>query len=348
MTGGYKGGYTPSGDLLDLAVKSRGVNTMKSVALMGGDQALIYGSALVGASAFAADPLLGAAVTVPLLGLIARGQRGLECMVHDASHSAVHQSKRKPADVAAIVEAQSLDGERKEEATLNDTVTDLVAAIPVMSTVKSFRESHMRHHKRFGVPSPEALGASKGGNIGAEAYDPDLERYRTLGLTGLNWSSPSRLLIGIARRLPRYSVDWFRTIGSGKVTLARWAVWHLTAFSLLMVTTSAATALVATVLVVASLLFALPVLRIIGEAQEHDYDAGDTQFQTTISNTGFINTFLHPHGDAHHAEHHVFPKVPGHRLGKLAAALVAGDPNGWGRLHLRRTSLAQVPRQGHR
>jgi hypothetical protein len=95
VTNGFKGGYAPPPELLEIAVDSRRVNTAKSVGLMVLDQGQIYCSALLGATAFAADPALGLAVAPATLLLVARGQRGLECMVHDASHRAVHEAKRK-------------------------------------------------------------------------------------------------------------------------------------------------------------------------------------------------------------------------------------------------------------
>lgn len=58
---------------------------------------------------------------------IARQQRGLELMLHDASHGTWHRDR-----------------------TLNNVLADFLVAIPMLQTTRSYWESHAVHHTQFG------------------------------------------------------------------------------------------------------------------------------------------------------------------------------------------------------
>lgn len=121
-----------------------------------------------------------------------RTMRGLECLVHEASHYNFTRKRR-----------------------LNDALADGLCAWPVLSQVAKYRKSHMVHHRAF-----------------EHETDPDRIRFEKLGLTMLDRSDPWRLALGIARRLLPYIPGWWWAIGVDLATMLRFAVWHVALFLL--------------------------------------------------------------------------------------------------------------------
>lgn len=73
-------------------------------------------------------------------------------------------------------------------------------------------------------------------------------------------------------------------------------------------------------------LFILPPLSFSVLIAEHLSTVGHTEFERSRNKLGlFQRVFFHPHGDAYHLLHHLYPNIPHNRLGK-AHRLLMGDP----------------------
>lgn len=217
---------------------------------------------------------LGAAV-------IARQQRGLELLVHDGSH-------------------RSWWRERPE---LNDLLTNLLAAWPSFSEIKSYWTFHRIHHAKYGSDS-----------------DPCKRRFmqmRQVMLPGCFWPTMVDYLLG-----------WYRETARDIQALLRAAAWHLVVLlipaALLFDWTIALGAWVA-FWFIPQFAF-LPWLRFVAELEEHDYSEGLTETNGTYTNVGWLHTWLfHPLKDGYHLIHHAFPSVPQWRHKALHELLTRGS-----------------------
>jgi len=91
----------------------------------------------------------------------------------------------------------------------------------------------------------------------------------------------------------------------------------------------------------------LPVVRFLGECNEHIYAGQDTVFGATVSNIGLVQRILiHPHGDGYHTVHHMWPGVPHHQIRKLHRRLVTGSPDGYAVRLRYRTRFLETPARG--
>ena len=171
---------------------------------------------------------------IPLFWLISiRSMRGLECLVHEASHYNVLSNK-----------------------TGNDFMGNFLAAIPVFSTVEHYRNSHSRHHAAFGTDR-----------------DPDKPRHHELNLIDLDREHPSKFFSQILKRLPKYVPGWWKAIGTTWNITTISVVWHC-AFVVAPVSMLYDFPTAFQYWVVAFFIpffMFLPILRMIGEAAEHDY-----------------------------------------------------------------------------
>ena len=254
--------YAPPAQLRDEIRRLHGTSLPRSVATAAADHAAILvlitltlGSyrLLVTRGALPAPLALLLAATVAVLSLIGIGrfQRGLECLVHEASHN--NWDRRHPGR--------------------NDRVAAVLAAAPVISTVRQYRVGHFVHHRKLGTRE-----------------DPDLERYLALDVEALDRTSGIRFALGIARRLPRYLVGWWGAIGTNRMTVLKSLAWH----GLVIVLPVALLAGPLWALAVwadwlAGFVIALPVIRFIGEAGEHKYVGAETLFDATMVNDGRIH-----------------------------------------------------------
>jgi fatty acid desaturase len=100
----------------------------------------------------------------------------------------------------------------------------------------------------------------------------------------------------------------------------------------------------------------------IGELSEHVYgeaalsshaaaagnaEGGQTVFDATVTNMGPVHRLLfHPFGDGYHLLHHLYPSVPGCRLGRLHRALKVADPETYGGHMPNRIRLLERVRRG--
>lgn len=216
---------------------------------------------------------------------IARQLRGLEIMVHDASHLTWVRSRPK----------------------LNHFLADIFVGAPVLSSLKSYWKSHRIHHGQYGSHK-----------------DPCRQRFANMGVSDIDLSTRWKIVRAVIAWLPGYNAAYYREIGSQSVI--QWVIfitWHSCVLVLPLATVltlgmgfdlkvGIALAVFGWVVfwVLPAMVF-LPVIRSIAETEEHDYEAGDTEFETTFTNDGWLHKLLiHPKNDAYHVIHHLFPNIP--------------------------------------
>jgi fatty acid desaturase len=238
--------------------------------------------------------------------LIARQQRGIELMVHDASHWAWDRDNK----------------------IRNDRLADLVVAYPTMGSTHAYRRGHFIHHGTF-----------------AGEQDPCKRRFTQMGLDHIDLSTKWKIARAVLRWLPSYNMTYYSEIGSKSWgTLGRWIVWHLTVLILPMALIfGPSPALTYWVLFwIVPMLVSLPVLRSIAEAEEHDYEHGDSEFESTYTNDGFIHHLLwHPWNDGYHQIHHLYPNISARHHHTVHNLLMKYDPI-YRQSPMRHSTLQQV------
>ncbi|MET8810495.1 fatty acid desaturase family protein [Streptomyces sp. NPDC004549] len=263
--------------------------------------AVASGWALVWMSLWAALPLA-------LLGclVVARQLRALENLTHEASHYNWARHHRR----------------------WNDVLGFLLVGLPTGGRLAAYRESHLRHHGRFGTSD-----------------DPDRRRYAELDLEGLRRSSAAAFTASVLARAVRYQLGWVREVGSDLSVTAAMLVWSAVFVALpAWLGAGLPGAVAAEVLWLVSVFVVLPVLRLVAEADEHVYSDSDTVFDATISNVGLMQRVLvHPHADGYHTVHHLWPGIPHHSLRRTHAMLMERDPEYARRIRIRRGVL-ETPR----
>ena len=252
-----------------------------------GDMALFVGT---GVAAAAAHVLLPAPVAwaLSLVAVVVMGRcgRALECMVHEASHRNWQRQGR-----------------------WNDLLANVIAGFPTASQVGEYRRSHMVHHARLG-----------------SVDDPDIQRYEKFDLESMTGLGGGALVTAVVRRLPAYNWSWYTTIGTSAVTLVLSGAWYTVVVGSVALAAHLSFALVVWAHMLVAFGLVLPVIRMLGEAGEHRYLAGDTAFNATISNLGWAHRWvIHPHGDGHHTLHHLWSSVPHHQIGRMHRTLAELD-----------------------
>ncbi len=224
-----------------------------------------------------------------LLPLTGRSLRGLENLVHWASHYHWSTNRR-----------------------VNDWLSNPLVAVPLLQTVGGFRSTHQPHHQELGSDN-----------------DPCRIRYLAVhDLPGLDRTSPERFITTMLPRLCGYFVPWFRTTGSGLRTLAMFLAWHGIVLTLGATWIGWRDAVSAWLLFFAlPMLGPLTLIRFIAEAAEHDYINNDgTVIGATFNNTGLIHWFFHPAADGWHTLHHLLPSVTPRYVREADAWLSKHDP----------------------
>ncbi|WP_114391492.1 fatty acid desaturase family protein [Notoacmeibacter marinus] len=284
-------GYRPEPDISSL-IKEFSVPdlviTMRTIFL---DHVLILVSGLAAYNLLQYNVLLMLLAWPLLLVLAGRSLRGLECLVHEASH---------------------FNFTRKHK--MNDLLANILCAWPVLSEVEKYRTSHLVHHRSFGHEA-----------------DPDRVRNEALSLEDLDRSSRVWFILGVAKRIVPYVPGWWWAIGMDATTVGKFVAWHAIIFwfptNLVVGPYRAATLWLLTWGI--PVFFVLPIIRFVAEAAEHDYSetkVTGTVFTRTWSNVGWIHTFVfHPHNDGYHAIHHLYPSVPHHALKRLHEQVVKRD-----------------------
>ena len=229
--------------------------------------------ALMGAGpGFLAVAVFAYAVTAIIIG---RQQRVLELMVHDASHGGWIRGRRARSSRLA----------------------NLLVAIPVMSTVQRYWQSHVEHHSNFGDPS----------------RDPCRQRFMQIDGAMANGGVLQRMM-AIAGALPAYMANYYSEIGSkNSRVLVAWVIWHaavVVALDQFLVHDLLAALLMWLGFWLTPALSTLPTIRMIAEREEHDYQRSSSELGATYTNRGFWHRWLiHPWNDDFHWIHHAFPTV---------------------------------------
>ncbi|MFD4601298.1 fatty acid desaturase family protein [Streptomyces sp. NPDC058464] len=244
--------------------------------------------------------------------LLGRQFRALECLAHEASHFNWARDHRR----------------------LNDLLATVLACVPTGSRLAVYRASHLRHHGRFGTRD-----------------DPDLANYRRFALEELDRTSVRAFARDALSRMPAYRRRWRETSGGpGRLPVLPfgWAVLLAIApAGIVWGSWSAAFAAAGVWLLGYGVL--LPVVRFLGECNEHVYTGSQTVFDATVSNLGLLQRLLiHPHGDGYHTVHHLWPGVPHHRIRNLHRRLTANDPEGYTARLRHRTKFLSSPVRGLR
>jgi fatty acid desaturase len=252
-----------------------------------GDMALFIGTGVAAAVAHVVLPApLAWALSLVAVVVMGRCGRALECMVHEASHRNWQRQGR-----------------------WNDLLANVLAGFPTASQVGEYRRSHMVHHARLG-----------------SADDPDIIRYEQFDLESMTGLRGGELVKGVVRRLPAYNWSWYTAIGTSRTTLALSGAWYAVVAALVALVAGPQVALVTWLHFVVGLGLVLPVIRMLGEAGEHRFIAGDTAFNATISNLGWAHRWIiHPHGDGHHTLHHLWSSVPHHQIARMHLTLAELD-----------------------
>jgi len=149
-------------------------------------------------------------------------------------------------------------------------------------------------------------------------------------------------MAGVIRRLVPYVPGWWWAIGVDLGTVVRFVSWHLVLVLVMTAAIGVKFTIIAWVLGWAiPCLVVLPILRFIGEIEEHQYPVV-TLLDSTNTNMGFFQSaILHPHGDGYHTLHHIYPTIPFFRIARAHRALIKVDPNNYGRRVPVRTKTLQ-------
>lgn len=220
-----------------------------------------------------------------VLILSTRSLRGLECLIHEASHYNFIRRRRKR--------------------NLNDTITNVFCGYPVFSTVQQYRESHLNHHVYLG-----------------KEIDPDYIRHKEMLIVHIDEKSKTTALMSAVKLFPVYVPSWWKAIGTNFATALKGILWHTCFFLFISLSVnSIESAVVIWSLAFAIPFFVfLPFLRFVGESSEHNYKNNEdfTIAVNTYTNSGFIQKVIfHPHGDGFHTLHHLAPTIPHHKLPRL-------------------------------
>ncbi len=286
----------------------------------------------VGAAFASGHPMLGlgvaAAASLPL-GVL---NRGLESLVHGASHYDIADDHAWNDRIANTLKAwpafrdADLDSHLRVE--WNDCLADALMAWPVFQRTGPFRRMHLdRHHGDF---------AGQGDPCRAR-----MEQHADV----MDGKLPSlaKTLLG----LPREIMEFYKTTGANPLTALLGLGWHMAVLVLptALLTGNPLAALAAWAAVSSPTFFlTLPTVRALAEAGEHDYaslgDLSKSMVERTFDKTGFLNSIIHLYGDQWHIGHHAFPGVPQCNLGKLTKRLIAA---GRGIMMKRRKSILGKP-----
>jgi fatty acid desaturase len=256
--------------------------------------------------AWNANPYWGVATYLVGIVLIARQMRGIELMVHDASHWAWDRDNK----------------------TRNDVMADCIVAYPTMGTTHAYRRGHFIHHGTF-----------------AGEQDPCKRRFAEMGLGDVDLSTKWKIARAVLRWLPSYNMTYYTEIGSkSRDTLLRWATWHAVVLLVPLALIFGPTLAVAYWLLfwIVPMLVSLPVLRSIAEAEEHDYEHGETEMESTFTNDGLIHHLLwHPWNDGYHQIHHLYPNISARHHHTVHDLLMKHDPI-YRQSPMRHSTLQQV------
>ncbi len=199
-----------------------------------------------------------------------RQMRGLKNIVHFGSHNNFSRNKK-----------------------VNDSLTNVFAAWPMLQEVVQYRKFHATHHGEY-----------------ASEKDPCRIRLENIGANTQNIKTNLQLLWLVARWMPQYVHEFYREVKSNHKQFMIFALWHSSIALFITGFHSWNLALFVTFSWMLIMFISLPFLRSLAELSEHDYELGSTVTETTFNNLGLIDHLLiHPAGDAWHSLHHLHPTV---------------------------------------
>jgi fatty acid desaturase len=244
--------------------------------------------------------LIGAFAALIAWPIILRSMRGLECLVHEGSHRNWYRHNGR----------------------INDLLTDSLAAVPMLSTVAAYRGTHLEHHRYFNTER-----------------DIDLRRHRQHNFSILMRTNGFYLVPQLLRRYVRYLPGWWRAIGTNIRTVILFSGWHISILIL------PAVCLLGfldgifwwSIYWFIPFFFILPLLRMFGEAGEHDYSLAGGSYELTFTNRSWFHRyFLYPHNDGFHTLHHMYPSIPHFLLKRAHYTLASAFPKYWAHTPLER------------
>lgn len=215
-----------------------------------------------------------------------RQMRGLENIVHFGSHNNFSKNKQ-----------------------LNDRLTNILAAWPMLQNVKDYRSFHSTHHGEF-----------------ASHVDPCRIRLEKIGANTQKIENNTQLLWMILKWMPQYQREFYREIKSNSMQLGIFMTWHTLVGIIIYFVHSWQLALFSIIFWIAIMFVCLPFLRSIAELSEHDYELGNNVSETTFNNLGLLDHLLiHPAGDAWHSLHHLHPTISWWKQGAAHKFLMKYD-----------------------
>jgi fatty acid desaturase len=237
-------------------------------------------------------------------GALALTYRGLECLVHGASHSDISENGKT-----------------------NDLLADGLIALPVLQTVGSFRPNHL-HHSSFAYEhDPCRIRMTQHPDVQRGKLPTLIETlkglpreirgfYRTAGASRLT------LILGMLWHLAVLIAPTAFIVGDIVAAATAWALIHFVTFFIT--------------------LPAVRAVAEAGEHDYARLDRAPTSMvERTFDNIGLLNSLIHPYGDKWHIEHHLFPGVPQYRLREVHRRLME---RGFGSWMWHRVTLLGQPR----
>jgi fatty acid desaturase len=279
-------GFAPEEPTLDQQVRAlQKQSTFASIAVLGADWAIMLSAATLSwrvFSAFGATPI-SLAVYLTAILIVGSRQKGLENLVHEATHFNLSRNRW-----------------------LNDAIGTYGAALwiaPGLTPAKGRSEHIADHHGHFGDPS----------------RDRDFFGYQKMGLGRLPTTSMKDSLMILISALSRSA--WWRL----NATLAPLRRITRVAIALVVLGMLFDLSLLVPVIlywVIPFFLIFIPI-RFLSQASEHMGLGRATEFETTRNKLGFFQqALLHPHGDGYHLVHHLYPRIPHHRLARAHRLLM--------------------------
>jgi fatty acid desaturase len=229
------------------------------------------------------------ALALCLFGLwpiLARSLRGLENMVHEASHFNF-SSKRA----------------------LNDALGNTLAAYWLFQTVNLFRIPHMIHHSSYGL-----------------ANDPDRTRYDALNLHSIERGSMLRFFLQVCKRMPKYLAGWHGQFYKHPMLLIGCVAWHLGATTVVSLLLPQIWFIWGCGFWIPFIFYLPFLRFLAETEKHDYASGNNEFRGTNSNLGFVQRLILHPHGDAYHLLHHVAPSVPHWKMASTHRLYMILDP----------------------